>query len=81
MYEYENEREKLFTDKGQVLFLLIRDNVKRLLEDAGAFQCYKAWDGVHGDSWGMLACIDRLVELEEIRCVYSEAVRQYWVYV
>jgi hypothetical protein len=68
MYTYETEKPKLFTDDGQRLFLKIRDHVKNLLEEAGAFRMGKALDaeGVSGDSWQMLACVDRLLELGEI---------------
>lgn len=66
-YEYSKERPFLFTEDGQVMFLHIRDNVKRLLDDAGAFQAEKSWKGVTGSCWSMLACLDRLVELGEIK--------------
>jgi len=40
-----------------------------VLATAGAFQMGKAIEGVCGDSWQMMACVDRLVELGEIRRV------------
>lgn len=67
MYDYETEKPRIFTEEGQVKFLTIRDNVQRLLKAAGAFQLDHAITGVCGDTWVMLACIDRLVELKEIR--------------
>jgi len=67
MYTYEIERPKLFTEEGQVMFLQIRDNVKALTKVAGAVRAQEAWKGVGGDGWLMLACLDRLVELREIR--------------
>lgn len=68
-YDYSTERPFVFTEEGQVMFLQIRDHVARLLETAGAFQMERAFDGVKGSysSWGALACVDRLVELGEIR--------------
>ena len=66
-YDYQTERPKLFTEEGQVMFLKIRDTTKRLLAMAGAAQSGKMMGGCTGDSWTMLACIDRLVELNEIR--------------
>ena len=66
MYEYNVERPKLFTEEGQVLFLKIRDNVNRLIEQAGAVRMDRAISGCSGDSWQMLACVDRMVELKEI---------------
>ena len=69
MYEYSTERAKLFTEEGQVMFLKIRDNVQRLLKEAGAVRAQEALGNVCGDGWTMLACLDRLVELREIRRV------------
>jgi len=71
MYSYATERRHLFTEEGQVMFLKVRDNVHSLLRTAGAFAAAKAWKGVSGDTWMMLACLDRLVELREIRRVTS----------
>ena len=66
-YEYEKERPQLFTDEGQRLFLKIRDWVKSSLEKPGAVQVDKVVANAGGgDSWSMLACLDRLVELGEI---------------
>jgi len=67
MYDYKKERENIFTDKGQQEFLIVRDNVKKLLDVAGAFQMIKAWEGITGDTWKMMSYIDRLVELKEIK--------------
>jgi hypothetical protein len=69
MYSYQAERPRLFTEAGQVMLLKVRDNVRQLLADSGAFMAGNAWRGVTGDSWMMLACLDRLVELGEIRRV------------
>lgn len=67
MYQYEIEKDKIFTEEGQVVFLKIRDNVQRLLKLSGAVMMQNAITGVTGDSWLHLACVDRLVELKEIR--------------
>jgi len=48
------------------MFLKVRDTVKHLLKEAGAVRMEEAISGVTGDSWQMLACVDRLVELGEI---------------
>lgn len=66
-YSYETERPNLFSESGQVMLLKIRDNVQRLLKLAGAVRMEEAIAGVCGDGWQMLACVDRLVELKEIR--------------
>lgn len=66
-YSYATERAKLFTESGQVMFLAVRDRTKVLLDYAGAARLDKMLDTCGGgDSWTMLACVDRLVELGEI---------------
>lgn len=67
MYKYEELKPQLFTEEGQVKFLGIRDNVNKLLNTAGAVRLQEAIRGASGDSWLMLACVDRLVELGEIK--------------
>jgi hypothetical protein len=62
-YQYEIEKQKLFTDEGQRHFLKVRDNVKELLATAGAFRVDKV---LSGNSWFCLACVDRMVELGEL---------------
>jgi len=79
-YNYQTERPKLFTEEGQVLFLKIRDNVKSLLKEAGAFTGMKAWKGCAGSTWEMQACLDRLIELEELRRCKEDCYQQDWVY-
>jgi len=64
-YSYQVQRPGLFTEEGQVRFLAVRDEAKRLLDLAGAVQSSKLMIG-SGDSWEMLARIDRLVELGEL---------------
>jgi hypothetical protein len=66
-YDYATERDSLFTDAGQRMFLRVRDNAKKLLSAAGAVRCEELISCTAGDSWTMLACVDRLVELGEIR--------------
>lgn len=74
MYNYKEHRSFVFTEEGQVAFLAIRDNVKRLIKEAGCVTMEQAISIVDsGDSWDMLACVDRLVELREIK----EICRQY----
>jgi hypothetical protein len=67
MYKYEELKEIIFTEDGQVMFLKIRDNVSRLLELSEAFSMSSVIKCVSGDTWKMMACVDRLVELGEIR--------------
>lgn len=65
-YEYAVERARLFTEDGQVIFIKVRDRAQSLLREAGAFRMGIVLDGLSGDAWQLLACVDRLVELGEI---------------
>jgi len=67
MYNYTEIRPQLFTEEGQRVFLKIRDNAHRLCTEAGCVRAQEAWARCAGDDWLRLACIDRLVELGEIR--------------
>lgn len=65
-YSYEKMRPNVFTEEGQVMFLKIRDNAKALIKQAGAVSADRITKGITGDSWTMIACIDRLIELGEL---------------
>lgn len=84
MYSYSKVRGKVFTESGQVMFLAIRDHVKRLLQEAGAVTMGAAMRGAKsGDAWVMMACVDRMVELDELREVKQahEVAGQHRVFV
>jgi len=68
-YNYEAQKPDLLTDVGQRMFLKFRDNVNEILKIAGAVRMAEAMNcrGVSGDSWFLLACMDRMVELGEVR--------------
>lgn len=66
-YDYSVEKHKIFTDQGQREFILVRDRAHKLLAMAGAFMMFSALTDVSGDSWQMMAYVDRMVELGEIR--------------
>lgn len=80
-YDYEKLKADLFTDEGQRFFLKVRDYVKKLLLQAGAFRAEKVL--ALGDNWKVLACLDRMVELKEICEVDQrvETVGQHRIYV
>lgn len=66
-YSYEAQRANLFTEEGQRMFLKIRDAAKELIAKAGVVRMDKLMGQAGGgDSWDMLACADRLVELGEL---------------
>jgi len=67
MYKYEEQKERLFTVEVQTKFLQVRDHVHILIRNAGAFTLDNAITGIGGDSWLLMACIDRLCEIGEIR--------------
>lgn len=82
MYRYEVEKSNVFTEDGQVMFLKIRDQVTALLKQAGAVRLQEAISQVTGSTWTMLACMDRLVELGELRELTDAKVPgQYRVFV
>ena len=82
MYDYQAQKKNIFTEDGSLMFTQIRDNVKRLLNISGAFMMQNAISGVcTGDSWTMLACIDRLVELGEIRELSQNCAGQHRVFI
>ena len=74
MYDYQTEKPRIFAEDNQQDFLKVRDNVQRLLGIAGAVRMSEAIQGISGSSWFQLACVDRLVELGEIREITGEDV-------
>lgn len=64
-YDYQTQRAKVFTEDGQKLFLAIRDQAKDMLAKSGAVTSGKLM-AHSGDTWDMLACMDRLLELGEL---------------
>lgn len=84
MYDYQTERPALFTDEGQRAFLAIRDKTHQLLELAGACRVQEIMPAGSSSSFRtFLACIDRMVELGEIREITSPKIvwGQYRVFV
>ncbi len=86
MYKYETEKPFVLTDEGQRAFLKIRDHVHACLKTAGAVHMGEAMSppggSGAGDSWAQMACVDRLVELGEIREInYGECAGQHRIFV
>lgn len=67
MYDYDKEKAWVFTDEGQRMFLRVRNKVQEMLGVAGAVTAGVLLRSLSGDTWKMMACIDRLVELGELR--------------
>jgi len=81
LYEYQEQKPKILTDNGQKEFLRVRERANRLLDDAGAFMMFSALKDIAGDSWLMMAYVDRMVELGEIREITSGVAGQDRVFV
>jgi len=82
MYDYQKEKAWTVSEEGQKQFLRIRDRVNSLLETAGAVRLDKAISSETGSSWEMMACVDRLVELGELKELTNKDVPgQYRVFV
>jgi len=67
MYNYDTEKDKIFTDEGQREFIKVRDRARNLLDESGAFKLFSALKDITGDTWQMMAYVDRLVEIGEIK--------------
>ena len=67
MYKYEELKKEIFTEDGQIMFLKIRDNANRLLKQSEYFSMNSVIKCVSGDTWKMMACVDRMIELGEIK--------------
>jgi hypothetical protein len=66
-YHYEEQKPRLFTEEGQVLFLRVRDAAQALLKTSGAFMADAIFGrSGGGETWMMLASLDRMVELGEL---------------
>ena len=85
MYDYKEIRPRLFTEDNQKLFIAIRDKVHGFLKMAGAVRMEEVVHLPRGiscaHSWDMMACVDRLVELDEIVEVPTKGVAQHRVFV
>ena len=86
MYKYETEKSALFSDEGQRAFLKIRDHVHACLKISGVVSMGKAMSPPAGSgaasTWVAMACVDRLVELGEIREIqHGECAGQHRIFV
>jgi len=81
MYNYKTQRANIFTDEGQRMFLRVRDQINQLLTKSGAVRMQEAIANISGDSWDMIACVDRLIELDELREIGQADVTQHRVFI
>ncbi len=71
MYNYEQEKQSLYSDEGMDMYIKVRDRALNLLSIAGAAKLENIISTVTGDSFMMLACVDRLVEKEVLREIHQ----------
>ena len=78
-YSYADWKHVVLTDDGQRAFLAVRDFVQTALKQHGAVTAGKAMERASrlGDSFSMMACVDRLIELGEVRVVVT-ATECHW---
>lgn len=82
MYQYQTQKAYVFTEGGQRDFLKVRDHVHETLKKAGAIRMQEAMAPITGSSWDQMACVDRLLELNEIREIkYGECAGQHRIFV
>lgn len=79
-YNYQTERQFLFTEEGSVMFMKVRDAVQELLRKAGAFRFTHVSISGGYDSFQLIACVDRLVELKELEELPRQCWQQFKVY-
>jgi len=65
-YNYQTARHDVFTESGLIMYVSIRDRVKHLLTESGAVRMGEIIQKQTEDSWTMLACVDRMVELGDL---------------
>ena len=78
-YSYATMKEKTLTDEGVNALFAIRDRAHKLIDFAGACRYEVMLKGIHiSDNWLALACVDRLVEMGEIKEVVIPGVPTQW---
>lgn len=68
------KKNKIFTEEGQVKISCMHDHIQKLFKTSGAFNIHSAFKCNLSNTWLMMACIDRLVELGEIIEIKQEGV-------
>lgn len=83
MYSYEEQKAWLFTDEGSRAFTRIRDVFLNMAHETGAARAGMIFEaarcGPSGDSWQIMAILDRMVELGDVRYV-EDGKRRAWQY-
>lgn len=72
MYNYKARRSMLFTEKGMNTFIRVRDKAMDALDKTGAFMAGHMAKGTDCyDTFELTACLDMLIERNEIREITS----------
>jgi hypothetical protein len=79
-YDYKELRPRIFTEEGQVRFLAVRDRARDLLMAHGQATLEQLINGFGGTNWDQIACVDRMVELGELRLVSKGESTNYDLY-
>jgi hypothetical protein len=75
MYNYENEKQNVFTADGFNMLEKIKANAN----GREVFTVQELMSGLSGDSWMMLACIDFLVENGTFKYRLKKGMKQDYV--
>lgn len=67
MYKYEDLKDKVSSLEGLTLFFQVKEIVDNFLKLTSAFQMRSVLAKISGDSWLIMACVDRLKELGHIK--------------
>ena len=78
-YNYETEKQALFTEEGQETFIKLRDGVLAKVKETGAITMGAAMIGT-GSSWTLMACVHRMVELGDLESVWDKGAGQHEVF-
>ena len=65
-YDYKIEKPRIFTEDGQALFMKMWDRAKELISVAGAARAQEIMKTATGDTFLMVACLDRMVEMNAL---------------
>lgn len=81
-YEYENFREFVLSDEGQIACFKAKEALDKMFAFSGAATVGHLCAAIGiADSWKQLAIIDRLVELKLVKYIGPMSMRQDWVIV
>jgi len=66
-YDYQLQRSNLFTEEGVMMVTILRDRMQYLLKLSGVVRIRELIFNSFGCTWDMFACVDLMVELNEIQ--------------